>query len=55
MSIPGGICMGLKAGRMKGPGGGGTPGGNEGGGMFMCAGNPGGGTPTAPIGWTGGT
>lgn len=47
--------MGLKPGRMKGPGGGGTPGGNEGGGMFMGPENPGGGTPTAPIGWTGGT
>lgn len=47
---PGGICMGLKPGRMKGPGGGGTPGGNEGGGMFMGPGNPGGGTLTAPIG-----
>lgn len=46
--------MGLKPGRIKGPGGGGTPGGNDGGGIFMGPGNPGGGTPTAPIGWTGG-
>lgn len=48
--------MGLKPGLIKGPGGGGTPGGNDGGGIFMAAGKPGGGTatgPEGPTGWTG--
>lgn len=45
--------MGLKPGLIKGPGGGGTPGGKDGGGIFMAAGKPGGGTPTGPEGPTG--
>lgn len=47
--------MGLKPGLIKGPGGGGTPGGNDGGGIVMAAGKPGGGTPTGPAGPTGWT
>lgn len=53
---PGGICMGLNPGLMKGGGGGGTPGGKFGGGIPMWVGNPGGGTdPSTPICWPGST
>lgn len=48
-TVPGGICIGLNPGLMKG--GGGTPGGKEGGGMPMCPGKTGGWrAPTPTIG-----
>lgn len=51
---PGGICMGLKPGLMKGGGGGAPPRGKFGGGMPMGPWNPGGTDPSTPIGWPGG-